>query len=256
MRHKTIVALSMVAAFSWAGCIVAPVRLNTRMAGTNGKLPKGQFNFVKPGVDRQQMLERLQPISTGVESDRFFYGRYTRSGWAIIAAVAGGYDFAAGGSRLWHGRNLIVDYDDEGRVTASHNYSDGALASELRKRAGLAAAPDCAAEQSIPIAATHFWAPNQNVSLTLREPLVILPARRGHPGPEHILLNDLRLTTGGTAPRSDPDLSIGVSLRSARDKGLHFNLRTSAKDLFALVQYAELCRNSRAAASARPEERR
>lgn len=236
-----LLAVVGAATLGLSGCLVAPVRLRTHAFGAAGAMPSAKFDFAKPGTERDQIAERLQPIATGVESPRFFYGRYSRSGWAVVAGVAAGNNLDVGGARLWHGRNLLVDFDEAGRVIATHDVGDGALAKELAKRALLAGSPDCEQDVEIPITATHFWTKNEEVSLTLRDGEVIVPERRGHPEAERIPLAQLRIKTGGTGPGANPGLTIGVTIRGAKQKDSHLEFRTQAKDLFELVRFAQAC---------------
>jgi hypothetical protein len=242
--RRALAAMLACATFALSGCVVAPVRLRTHGVGPAGALTRTKFDFAEPGADREQIAERLKPIATGVESQKFFYGHYSRSGWAVVAGVAAGYQAAAGGTRLWHGRNLLVDYDDEGRVTAMRNFGDSALAKELGKRAALMEAPDCAAGENIAISASHLWYPKEEVSLMLRDGDLIVPERRGHPQTERIALRDMRIKTGGTAPGGSPDLTVGVSIIRVRSKK-HLDFRTEPKALFELVRFVQGCRGSR-----------
>jgi hypothetical protein len=97
--------LTLSLAFCLVGCIGA-TRLPERTRGQRGPTQKIDLSFLQSGeTSRTEVAEKLNPIDTGIKSDRFFVGRWDTSkwgGWAFLAGYGG-----AVGAQAEYGRMQI-----------------------------------------------------------------------------------------------------------------------------------------------------
>lgn len=109
------------------GCLVVPLRVPTQTS--HGKI---DLTFIHPGsTKREEVLEKLRWADTGLNNERLFLGRWSRSKWAV-AWFVGGYGAGTGDAkRIWGAENLMIEFDETGVVQQSRRVSDEALAKEL-----------------------------------------------------------------------------------------------------------------------------
>ena len=86
------------------------------------------LNFLHVGqTSREEVREKLKAFDTGVQSERFFLGRWTSSTWAWFAGAQGG----AVGGRHWSTTNLLIEFDENGMVKRFENFPDKDLQRKL-----------------------------------------------------------------------------------------------------------------------------
>ncbi len=123
-----------------SGCIGGATPMIKRERGPQGnQLPKKAFDtaFVQVGTTtRDEVRSKLSIIDTGVESPRFFWGRWASSKWGYMFAV-GGYGAAAGDAgRIWTVHNLVIGFDEKGVTETSEQMGDSkTLWEKLHKEA-------------------------------------------------------------------------------------------------------------------------
>jgi len=126
-RKGLVLVLSL--AFCLASCVGA-TRLPERTRGQQGPTQKVDLRFLLAGkTTRTEVAEKLKPVDTGVTSDRFFLGRWDTSkwgGWVFLATYGGG-----GASRVWKDANLLIEFDESGRVKTYETFPDKLLLAKL-----------------------------------------------------------------------------------------------------------------------------
>jgi outer membrane protein assembly factor BamE (lipoprotein component of BamABCDE complex) len=117
---QAVIASALCAAL--LGCIgAAPLPKHTRTPeGTEVK--DIDLSFLLSGqTTRAEVKDKLKLIDTGYQGDHFFVGRWSSStsgAWAIVLGVPG---FAG---RIWKSGNLLVEFDDAGRVKRFEPFDD------------------------------------------------------------------------------------------------------------------------------------
>ena len=109
------------------GCAgVVPLSRQTHTPqGTNENV---HLSFLHVGqTNREEVRDKLKVFDTGVQSERFFLGRWTSSTWAWFAGSQGG----AMGGRHWSTTNLLIEFDEKGVVKKFESFSDKDLQREL-----------------------------------------------------------------------------------------------------------------------------
>ena len=67
-----------------------------------------------PSVHREDITTKLASIDTGYKDPHLFWGRWADSKWGYWWFVAGGNSGAGDAKRIWHVKNLLVAFDDNG----------------------------------------------------------------------------------------------------------------------------------------------
>jgi hypothetical protein len=124
-------ALTLFLCMCLGGCIGA-TRLPERTQGPQGATQKIDLSFLKTGAtSRAEVQEKLKPFNTGVQSQRFFVGRWDTSkwgGWIFLVGMGGG---TGGAGRVWHDANLLVEFDEQGVVKRYETFPDKLFAAKL-----------------------------------------------------------------------------------------------------------------------------
>ena len=131
-----------------SSCIGA-TRMVTRQRGPGGQpleVRTLDLSFVQPGTTtRDEVLAKLSIVNTGYDDPHFFWGRWATSKWGYWYAVAGNGAGAADANRVWHVRNLLVTFDDDGVTQKLQVLDDGPpLWRELNKYVATLPATDFA----------------------------------------------------------------------------------------------------------------
>jgi hypothetical protein len=114
--YKTL--LTILAAMLMAGCVAAPMRLPTHSVDASGsKGGKLDFSFLKAGViTRKKVDDKLKQLDSGFQNPQLFWGRFVESNWGVGAIGADPMTPVpvAGAARIWHARNLMIEFDSSG----------------------------------------------------------------------------------------------------------------------------------------------
>lgn len=121
--HNRILAYTKSVAFlaglllltACGGAVRLPVRSHGP-AGANIGNPQIDLHLLQSGTTkRAEVADKLATIDSGSSNPRVFWGRWSESKWGywwVIAAPGGG---AAGDAkRIWHVKNLLLTFDEEG----------------------------------------------------------------------------------------------------------------------------------------------
>ena len=124
-------AVPLVFCIVLCGCVGAtrlPVRA-TSPAGMALQNKEINLNFLRAGsTHREEVENRLSTINTNYSNPRLFWGRWGESKWGywwIVAAGPCSGNCAAGDAkRIWHVRNLVVTFDENGIVSSEETIAD------------------------------------------------------------------------------------------------------------------------------------
>jgi hypothetical protein len=128
---KVLSVLPVVFLLLFHGC-VGVTRLPERARTPQGSVQKIDLSFLRLGeTTRAEALEKLHTVDTGLQSDRFFLGRWDTSKWGGWAFVAGGTNAAGGAKRFWHDVNFLAEFDDKGTLKRYEIFPDKLLNEKL-----------------------------------------------------------------------------------------------------------------------------
>ncbi len=115
-----------------AGCLVTPVPTTKRVEGPGVSKRSADIGFLKAGTTtREEVTEKLAWADTGVKDDHLFVGRWLSSSSAWIWFFAGNNSSTGGGKRNWTSHNLLIEFDQTGKVTQFRDVPDKRLYREL-----------------------------------------------------------------------------------------------------------------------------
>jgi len=119
-----------------SGCITVPVRVPTKTISVSGETGKKlDLGFIKAGATtREEIVQKLGWVDTGVKDDNLFVGRWAESSWGVAWAAGGGYSAAGGWNRAWTTHNLILDFDEKGLVQQMSIVPDKEVIKTLSER--------------------------------------------------------------------------------------------------------------------------
>jgi len=244
--HNHIPAVSaLLLCLFLGGCLgVTPLPKRTRTPqGVEEKTV--DLDFIHPGTTtRAEVKDKLKLIDTGLQSERFFLGRWSSSGsggWVFLVGYTGGIANAA---RFWKSGNLLVEFDPAGLVTKYETFNDSHLATKLLVAVGEA---PIAATDSVELPVTYWKASAQAIpaKITLSassfefEELGIAKKR-------HKFALPLKDFTGiGTAVIANPDpVNTRQVLHFAHDlksiggpRGKRLNLDVTLPELVTLMRH-------------------
>jgi hypothetical protein len=125
--HSSLCRLDLLAALAFCALLTACVgatRLPARTRGPAGvQIQKNELDmsFLEtPSVHRDDVTSKLASIDTGYHGPHLFWGRWVDSKWGywwlVFAAGpgTGGGTGAGDAKRIWHVKNLLVTFDDNG----------------------------------------------------------------------------------------------------------------------------------------------
>jgi hypothetical protein len=131
----SLVVFCLLALSFCAGCIVVPVRAPTRTGlGASSVSPdkKLDLGFLQKGTTtRQEVVEKLGWMDTGIKNERVFLGRWISSKWGVLWGVGGAGAAESGWGRVWGVQDLLVDFDERGVVQQHRLIPDGQLGMTL-----------------------------------------------------------------------------------------------------------------------------
>lgn len=114
------------------GCLV---HQKPELHGASGFPPTNKLDltFLKVGTtSRQEVLDRLAWMDTGVGDDRFFWGRWKANHPWEVSWVFGMEDSTA--DDLWDVHNLIIDFDEKSIVGQITHFPNRRMITELSTR--------------------------------------------------------------------------------------------------------------------------
>ena len=112
LRYLSYVCVA-VSSVTLSGCVVVPVRVSEQRRDVSGKPLDLDLTFLKSGTTtHEELTKKLAAIDTGVNQRNLFWGRWDSSKWRSTAV---GFVPPAG-ERLWHGENLLIQFDPNGVV--------------------------------------------------------------------------------------------------------------------------------------------
>jgi len=136
---KVLLALSLILLilFTTASCLIVPVPATRKDVGSNNLQGSTSTDFIRVGeTPRTEVLEKLGWLKIGPENPKIFWGRWITSASAMaFGTVSGSGDV----NRMWGARNLIVEFDENGRVSNLRTFDDPELPKEVAawtKRSG------------------------------------------------------------------------------------------------------------------------
>ena len=137
---------------SCSGCIV-PMRVPTKTISVSGETGKKlDLEFIKVGTTtREDVVQKLGWVDTGVKDDKIFVGRWAQSSWGVAWAAGGGYSAAGGWNRSWKTHNLVLAFDEKGAVQQMSLVPDKDIVNTLSER--ISKDPGSPLDLSVPIEA-------------------------------------------------------------------------------------------------------
>jgi hypothetical protein len=122
---------------AWTGCLAVPHR--GKVFGPSGQAGSVDLTFLSNGrMSREAVRERLSTFDVRIADNALFWGRWRRE-WDVYWIAAGGGDTGAvaggGKATIWRRRNVLVEFDAAGRVSAFNTLGDDALLRELASAA-------------------------------------------------------------------------------------------------------------------------
>jgi len=101
-----------------------------RVKGQGGVVEKPfDLSFIQTGKTlRTEVAEKLKNFDVGLNTQIFFMARWSSSSWVALLGEGGGLSPTP---RLWGNQNLLVEFDNTGRVKGYAAFPDHELVSRL-----------------------------------------------------------------------------------------------------------------------------
>ena len=218
----------LVSLLSCAGCVWLgpgiPVRVPTQTKDILGTRREIDLTFLRVGfTTRDEVKEKLQGIDTKIDDRSLFWGRWETSDWVwapMLAPYLGGRD--------WAPQNVLITYDQAGRVKEWKIVKDKQLLKELDLLLG-----DVPLDPSRPV---HLYMKVQSTSPDVEE-MILSPDHLDYRGSRSLTIARRNLTglsvrpevlpeadpTNRPQPQPDPShiwIRIHFSKRTIRGKSL------------------------------------
>ncbi len=137
LKNLLTLSLILVGLAAATSCLIVPVPATRKDVGSNNLQGSTSTDFIRVGeTSRAEVLEKLGWLKIGPENPKVFWGRWISSGSAMaFGTVSGNGDV----NRMWSARNLLVEFDENGRVTGWRTFDDPELPNEIAawtKRSG------------------------------------------------------------------------------------------------------------------------
>jgi hypothetical protein len=230
-------------ACSLVSCIgVVPVQEKNRIPNAETQHPL-DFRFLQSGVTtRAQVAEKLKDVQMETGDPQLFWARWSRSRAAWFAGIAGGYNAAFEGERIWRPANLLIEFDDKGIVAnGPQPLSDKQLVAEM-KRMIMQRPTELNFQQGIDI---YGWQVRRSRTIHIRlgeqEAVITEQGATRAKTPEFLVPRTAFLNADGTGPGSDPaQISVTVHFAARTPLGENISLLINPKDLYVLLSYARI----------------
>ena len=239
--------LALCAAVLCWGCLVVPLRVPTKTRTPSGELKqKVDPSFISTGVTtREEVVQKLGWIDTGVRDDHFFFGRWVESTWGVVWA-AGGYGAGgAGWNRNWNVHNLLLDFDEKGVVRQITSFPDKQILEMLAARS--LPDGDHAKDEGIPIEISVEYRRGPKTypgALSLgHDAFVFLADRQTKPKERYdfttAAANISHLSLSGTVKEHPEKVDVTIHFTDKTPVGRKFNVRVGMPGAAALVKYLQ-----------------
>ena len=146
-RKLFLAALAAIVSLE-TSCLVAVAPAKHAYKGrTDQVLRKVDFAFLRAGVTtRDEVVQRLDWVTPGVSLERLFVGRFVDSRWYMAYLGDSSTVVPAAAGRVWSGKNLVVEFDESGRVVRYAIIPDdkfpAAMAAALQRTQATTALPE------------------------------------------------------------------------------------------------------------------
>lgn len=129
LRRLILTLLPSITFLALTGCIVGVSPMVKRERGIKGQqLAENSFDplSVKVGATtRNEVLDKLSVINTGLDTPHFFWGRWATSKWGYVFAAGGPGAGVGDNGRIWDIHNLLVTFDEHGVTQETQLMDDG-----------------------------------------------------------------------------------------------------------------------------------
>jgi hypothetical protein len=114
-----LAGIDLLICLSLTGCLAAPVKVSKHIVSVNGETNKTvDIAFLKVGsTHRSDVDDKLGWVDTGFKNPLLFWARFSDSTWVIAGIAATPAGPGGGASRIWHERNLMIEFDKNADVT-------------------------------------------------------------------------------------------------------------------------------------------
>jgi hypothetical protein len=240
----------MLSVISTTGCLVLPIKTGTHIQNPTGgkdKLPK--FAIVPGQTTREEVEQQYQAFRMDSGVPNLFWARFRKSTWAMVWAVGGYGGATGGGGRMWGTFNLMVRFDENGKVVASDLVQDKELLAHLQTLCTEKNFPTLDLSQPARVGGEQAYLPGAPVELQLLPDSVVikksLPDRKVHkrwvPQPPVITTIPSSDVTGISARYAEEvrtvPLNIKFSKKTTVGKSISFNVLPA--DVLTLVRWQQ-----------------
>ena len=249
-RYRSLVRFvgAFLLAFWCCGCLVIPIHHSKNMRSLSTEAPPKQvdLSFVKVGeTSRDQVLQRLGWIDTGLHEQNFFLGRWAENSWGI-AWAAGSYYTATGGyNQVWKAHNVVIDFDDQAMVSGIATFPDKELLATLAAR--LSPASERTLDLSVPITIPILYTRDLGYEshagnfLLSQEELEFRESPNGNKKQKYNFKtppgNVTRVTMGSSDPAQPEQVCAVLHFRQKTAVGKQMTIYTKAADTALLLRY-------------------
>ena len=250
LRPYLIASAILLSTLFTTGCLVLPIKTGTHIQNPSGekdKLPK--FAIVPGQTTREEVEQQYWAFRTDSGVPNLFWARFRKSTWAMVWAVGGYGGATGGGGRMWGSFNLLVRFDENGKVVASDLVQDKDLLARLQTFCAQKDFPTLDLSQPVQVNGEQVYVFNEPVEFQLTENTVVvrryLPNRKVHkrwvPQPPVIASFSASEVTGISARYAEDARTVPLNIRFSRKtpvgKGVSFN--TEPADALTLVRWQQ-----------------
>jgi len=248
LYRRLLFLLLLLLSIACSGCLVVPMRAPTKTIGTTGGIGKKvDLKFIVPGsTSRQEVLQKLDWLNSGITDDRFFVARWSESTWGVAWAVAANYAADGGWNRSWTIHNLVVEFDAQGLVLKSSLLDDKHLADTLSQLISQDSDESLAAQLPFQVLTNHsHLGKHTSGTLTLAEDeLRFAPNGSACPDSNSCFAtprqNILRVSTGSWTSSSSTSpalLATTIHFKQNTSLGTKFSTQLDLPTIVLLLRY-------------------
>ena len=212
------------------------------------RLPPKQvdLSFVKIGeTSRDQVLERLGWIDTGVADPSFFLGRWADNSWGLAWEAASYFTAAGGYNQIWKAHNVVIDFDGNTIVSGITAFPDKSMLATLAPRLRPASGHtlDLSAPITIPVEYIRDLGHESHAGdlILSREELEFLESPNGTKKQKYnfktSVENVTRMTLGSSDPAQPGEPCVVLHFQQRIPVGKQMTILAKLADTALLVQY-------------------